>query len=550
MAKKLNYDPNEKCKQAIVFARVSSKKQKDKGVSLDVQMETITQYCIDNGLKIVKDLSIDESSTRGERKQYHEMLDFAKTCAGKIAIIVNYVDRLQRSYDDTYELNKLRKEGKIEIHFLKESLIITKDSAAMDLTFWNMHVLMANFQVNTMIDKVKASQTQNWAAGKWQGLAPIGYLNAKDDDRKATIIIDPERAPIIKILFEEYATGLHSLQSLWYKAKELGLTSKEKNHYKESPKFGKRTFISRNKIEDILKNPFYYGMMKVKGKLIPHIYEPIISKALFDKVQEVFQSKSREVFSHQQEYKAIPFAFRGLIKCDTCGCAITSEHKIKKNGKRYVYLKCSHLRGNCKQGLVNENTLFEQLDNELFSKIQIPTRVLEALKTNVLKNMEDTAVLNANIKGNLQTELRILENKEDNLTDLYVSGKIKETIYNRQINEIDTERTRLQDSIAKYKEITKDIKTTVENLLDITGNISDIMHNASADKQNKLLRLLIKDCSLHDKELKYTVRAPFDKFIQCDSPTQWFKNPTQDLDIYANIADEVKMVKQHVLVSS
>lgn len=550
MAKKLNYDPNEKCKQAIVFARVSSKKQKDKGVSLDVQMETITQYCIDNGLKIVKDLSIDESSTRGERKQYHEMLDFAKTCAGKIAIIVNYVDRLQRSYDDTYELNKLRKEGKIEIHFLKESLIITKDSAAMDLTFWNMHVLMANFQVNTMIDKVKASQTQNWAAGKWQGLAPIGYLNAKDDDRKATIIIDPERAPIIKILFEEYATGLHSLQSLWYKAKELGLTSKEKNHYKESPKFGKRTFISRNKIEDILKNPFYYGMMKVKGKLIPHIYEPIISKALFDKVQEVFQSKSREVFSHQQEYKAIPFAFRGLIKCDTCGCAITSEHKIKKNGKRYVYLKCSHLRGNCKQGLVNENTLFEQLDNELFSKIQIPTRVLETLKINVLKNMEDTAVLNANIKGNLQTELRILENKEDNLTDLYISGKIKETIYNRQINEIDTERTRLQDSIAKYKEITKDIKTTVENLLDIAGNLSQIIHNASADKQNKLLRLLIKDCTLNGKELKYTVRAPFDKFIQCDSPAQWFKNPTADIETYTNIADEVELVKQHVLVSS
>lgn len=71
-------------------------------------------------------------------------------------------------------------------------------------------------------------------------------------------------------------------------------------------------------------------MMKIKGNLIPHIYEPIISKALFDKVQEVFQSKSREVFSHQQEYKAIPFAFRGLIKCETCGCAITSEHKIKK----------------------------------------------------------------------------------------------------------------------------------------------------------------------------------------------------------------------------
>ena len=184
-------------------------------------------------------------------------------------------------------------------------------------------------------------------------------------------------------------------------------------------------------------------MMKVKGNLLPHIYEPIISKALFDKVQEVFQSKSRDVFSHQQEYKAIQFAFRGLIKCDTCGCAITPEHKIKKNGKRYVYLKCSHLRGNCKQGLVNENILFAQLDSELFSKIQIPNRVLEALKKNVLNNLEEETVMNANLKRNLQTELQILINKEDNLTDLYVSGKIKEAIYNRQINAIADENTLL-----------------------------------------------------------------------------------------------------------
>ena len=102
------------------------------------------------------------------------------------------------------------------------------------------------------------------------------------------------------------------------------------------------------------------------------------------------------------------------------------------------------------------------------------------------------------------------------LTDLYVSGKIKEAIYNRQINAIADEKTRLEESIAKYKEITKDIKATVDNLLDIAGNLSDIMHNASPNKQNKLLKLLIKDCTLHDKKLKYTVRAPFDKFIKCN----------------------------------
>lgn len=81
------------------------------------------------------------------------------------------------------------------------------------------------------------------------------------------------------------------------------------------------------------------------------------------------------------------------------------------------------------------------------------------------------------------------------------------------------------------------------------SNIYSHIHNASPNKQNKLLKLLIKDCTLHDKKLKYTVRAPFDKFIKCNNPIQWFKHPTQDLDTYAQIADEVKMVKQQVLVS-
>lgn len=148
---------NEKCTQAIVFARVSSKRKKEEGVSLEVQMDAITKYCREKGLNIIRDFSIDESSMRGERKQYHEMLDLAQSCKGKVAIVVNYVDRLQRNYDDTYELNKMRKDGKIEVHFLKEGLVIHKDSKSTELTFWNMHVLMANAQVNNMADKVRDS---------------------------------------------------------------------------------------------------------------------------------------------------------------------------------------------------------------------------------------------------------------------------------------------------------------------------------------------------------------------------------------------------------
>ena len=81
--------------------------------------------------------------------EWPQTLDLAQK-SGPVAIVVNYVDRLQRNYDDSYLLNKLRREGKIEVHFLKENLVIHKNSNSMELNFWNMHVLMANgLNINT-----------------------------------------------------------------------------------------------------------------------------------------------------------------------------------------------------------------------------------------------------------------------------------------------------------------------------------------------------------------------------------------------------------------
>ena len=43
--------------------------------------------------------------------------------------------------------------------------------------------------------------------------------------------------------------------------------------------------MSRNTLYDVLTNPFYHGLMCIKGEFYNHIYEPLISKELFDHVQ-------------------------------------------------------------------------------------------------------------------------------------------------------------------------------------------------------------------------------------------------------------------------
>lgn len=504
---------NEKCTQAILFARVSSKKQKDKGVSLDVQMETITKYCQEKGLKIIKDFSIDESSTRGERKQYHEMLDFAKTCPGKVAIVVNYVDRLQRNYDDTYELNKLRKEGKIEVHFLREQLIIHKDSNSLEINFWNMHVLMANAQVNNMIDKVKASQAKNWSLGKCQGYAPLGYLNTKDENYRSTIIVDEVRAPIITKLFEEYATGNYSIDSIWQLSKTLGLYTKMKSR--------RGNFVSKNTIYDILTNPFYYGEMCIKGNFMPHIYPPLISRSLFDKVQDIFTQNGNHNRSNSENQVKYSYAFRGIIKCKECGGLITPATAVKKNGTKYTHLRCANYNKCCHQSSVMEYILIEQLENEVFKKLSLPLNLQELLKKQIIHDLTDTPKLNSTIKTNVTKKINELKIMQDKLLDYLLVHKLTDDVYDRKKDSIDKEIKLLEESREKYKTFTNDTKDKIVNIFSLAGNISYVFQHASPTRKNELLKMLLQDCQLNGKRLEYTLRKPFDKLINNRNIKTW-----------------------------
>lgn len=91
-------------------------------------------------------------------------------------------------------------------------------------------------------------------------IAPIGYLNVPKNKRNpATLILDPERAPIIRQIFLEYATGVHSLQSIWHSAKEKGLMSKEPNYNPRSKNFGKihsKALPWSLEVEGIKKSPY------------------------------------------------------------------------------------------------------------------------------------------------------------------------------------------------------------------------------------------------------------------------------------------------------
>lgn len=206
--------------------------------------------------------------------------------------------------------------------------------------------------------------------GLWPGVAPTGYLNEKRMDRKGCVIVDPERGHVIKKVFEKVA------YEKWSGKKVYNWLKFELN-YKTAT--GNKN-LSLSNVYLILQNTFYYGVFEYpqkSGNWYTGKHEPIITKELFDMVQE--QVKSQFVRTENKE-----FAFTKLMTCGNCGSGITADEKFKrqKNGNvhRYVYYLCSKSKDrNCKEGAVEEKGLIKQFEGLIeeinFDEIEIKGKI-------------------------------------------------------------------------------------------------------------------------------------------------------------------------------
>lgn len=198
---------------------------------------------------------------------------------------------------------------------------------------------------------VKRGLRSRVEAGLWPGVAPVGYLNQKLMDKKCQIIIDPQRAPIVKKMFEKMADDKWSGRKIhhWLKF-EINFKSVG-NHN-----------MALSNIYRVLMNPIYYGVFSYprnSGNWYTGKHEPIISKDLYDRTQEQLKRDNIVRKSHE-------FAFTKLMICGQCGSGISAEEKYKqlKDGTvaKYIYYGCGRSKDrHCKCKYLREEELIEQL---------------------------------------------------------------------------------------------------------------------------------------------------------------------------------------------
>ena len=260
--------------RAAIYTRVSTEDQAKEGFSLDAQIEKLRAYCLARGWTVAGEYVDDGYSGRkAKRPAYQKMMNEREKWDTLLVIKMDRIHRNSKNFMTMME--DLGKDDKQFVSMM-ESLDTT---TAMGRFVMDIIQRIAQLESEQIGERVYIGMEQKAKTnGGMLGFnIPYGY-----DYVDGKLIVNQKEAPIVKRIFEQYLSG-HSMDKI---AKELngeGIPSKQ------NKKWGSHT------IEQILKNPLYYGFIRWEKYLNKGDYLPLIDQNTFTEVQATIKKRKTVV---------------------------------------------------------------------------------------------------------------------------------------------------------------------------------------------------------------------------------------------------------------
>jgi len=264
-------------------------------------------------------------------------------------LIVHKVDRLARNRVDDVEINLALKRAGATLVSCTENI----DETPSGILLHGIMSSIAEFYSRNLANEVIKGSTQKAKSGGTIGKAPTGYLNVRkiENGREVrSVEIDPERGPLMRWAFEQYATGEWTLRSLLEAVSERGLTSTGGPRTPSKP-------LSLSNFNRLLKTPYYMGVVSYRGVDYPGNHEPLVSRETYERVQAVLEAHGRSGEKQRLHHHYL----KGSVFCGQCGSRLSIMNAKNRYGTVYPYFYClgrQEKRTKCTQRVV----LIEQVE--------------------------------------------------------------------------------------------------------------------------------------------------------------------------------------------
>ena len=398
-----------------LYARKSMEAEERQAMSIDSQIKEMRVIAERDNLYIaVTKTESHSAKDSGQRPVFNEIIKDIR--AGTYNAILTWnPDRLSRNAGDLGILVDLMDQGRLKKIRTYDQIFTNSPN---DKFLLMILCSQAKLENDNKRENVKRGLRARAQMGLFPSSTPMGYLTSKYRDKSCEKEIDPDRAPIIKQIFEKVAYEQYSCHDVIRWLEKINFRSLNNR------------LLGLSTTQGILRRTFYYGSFeypKGSGNWHQGIHTPIITKELFDLAQEQMKRYKRTKFCRS---RPDAFAFLRLIHCGNCGSGITGSNTYKhlRNGKAltYRYYTCTQGKDrSCRGSSINEADLIEQL-LKVFDKLDID---LIGTKMQLEAEIEKWYRFDAFVSGEPVPE-RSLERKEVDLRayakEIFEDGSVEE----------------------------------------------------------------------------------------------------------------------------
>jgi site-specific DNA recombinase len=442
-------------KRVCAYARVSTDTE-DQINSYNAQIREYTSQIKENNdwefVNMYADEGISGTSTK-KRVNFLRMIDDAK--AGKIdLILVKSLSRFARNTVDCLSIIQELRTINVEVFFEKENISSSDSKVDFMMTIFSS---IAQEEARNISENVKWGIRKRYKDGNIRINTSrfLGY----DKDEKGKIVINSDEAKIVKMIFNLYLSGMS-----YREISTLLVENKIKNgrneiiwhpanimHILKNEKYCGDVLLQKRVTLDYLTHKSVVNKGQAPQYYIENNHEPIISRELFQVVQQTLKNRSK--INESSRY-GNQFPLSGMVVCGCCNRVLNRNYYNYRTEKERVVLTCKNTskeRIQC-DNLPIDNQTLEMVCSDVLMKLnQSSNSLIDDLVSSITKHFDSSKLIESIKEAN--QDIAVKENEIRSLIDLRISDvhNINDSYLIKAFEEKKQEIEDLQERLSEFQ---------------------------------------------------------------------------------------------------
>ena len=504
--------------------------------SITSQKQMLMQYAQYHGIEVAETYVDDGwSGTNFERPDFKRMIEDIES--GKInTVITKDLSRLGRDYLQTGYYT--------EVYFPSKKVRYIAISDGIDTSMGYNEMapfknLFNDFYARDISKKIRSTMTTKARAGIYHStVPPFGYRKSPADSHM--LLRDEETAPIVIKMYELSASGRGPAAIANYlRAKKVPIPAywhhvrgeRTWQGYKGEGDVSNYRWFDTT-VRSILQHEVYIGNLvaqrqthifkvgksfvkpKEEWMIVEDVFEPIVDKELWERVQESFSNPTRA-----RKKTGLASIFSGMVFCDTCNRRISF---VPERAEKIYVGSCMEYRKIGRQGCtphrIYEKDLYDAVLKDIREWAKLALEDEQAVLDRVMEHENDSeADTNTAIEKRLSLEKRLgeVEKVIAKLYEDYALGKAGADEIDLLLPKYRKEQGELKAQLALFQEESNEQKETVQNAekwITLIRQYSDLQELTAGIIRELITKIYVGDVRKVDGEKVQSIEIHY-RFI-------------------------------------